>query len=174
MKRAIPLVVLAVLLSSCTIRFDSNTTIRSDGSGTLALEVGFDEEFRRFAEDNGGGTVDFIGDLEDVPPGWTAAEFSRDGFEGVRISVDFDNIAELDARLAEFAATSGDSAMPTFVETSGLTRSGDGYDFRTEISNLEEGLTDAGRRRRFHVRRARPGSTIRGHLRNPLHADPSR
>ena len=141
MKRAIPLVVLAVLLSSCTIRFDVNTTIRGDGSGTLALEVGFDEEFRRFAEDNGGSTLEFTGDLEDVPPGWSAVEFSWDGFEGMRISVEFDSIADLDARLAEFAETSGDSAPLTLVETSGLTRNGHGYDFQTEISNLEEGLT---------------------------------
>ena len=141
MKRAIPLVVLAVLLSSCTIRFDVNTTIRGDGSGTLALEVGFDEEFRRFAEDNGGSTLEFTGDLEDVPPGWSAVEFSRDGFEGMRISVEFDSIADLDARLAEFAETSGDSTPLTLVETSGLTRNGHGYDFQTKISNLEEGLT---------------------------------
>ena len=175
MERAIPLVVLAVLLSSCTIRFDSNTTIRGDGSGTLALEIGFDEEFRRLAADNGGSTLELTGDLEDVPPGWSAVEFSRDGFEGMRISVEFDSIADLDARLAEFAETSGDSAPPTLVETSGLTRNGHGYDFQTEISNLEEGPDRRRRRRRrFHVRRARPRSAIRGCIQNPLHTDAAR
>jgi len=144
MKRAIPLVVLAVVLSSCTVRFDSNTTVREDGSGTLAFEISLDDELRQLMAESGEGVFDFTGDLSDVPPGWETTEFARDGFEGVRISVDFASIAELDSRLGELAASAaqGQSA-PTFVETSGLRASDGGYEFRVVLEDLEEGLTDA-------------------------------
>lgn len=144
MKRAIPLLVLAVALSSCTIRFDSNTTVNEDGSGTLALEISFDEEFRQFMADSGDASFDLTGDLEDVPAGWSATEFSRDGFEGIRIGVDFGDLAELDQRLAELNEAAGEEqATPIFIEQSGLSRNGSGFDFELTIAGLEEGLTDA-------------------------------
>lgn len=144
MKRVILLVVLTLALSSCTIRFDSNTTVRDDGSGTLAFEVSFDEEFRQFMAENGGSEVDFTGDLQDVPPGWSATEFSREGFEGVRIAAEFADLAELDQRLVELSASTGDAqATPVFMERSGITRNGDGFEFELTLEGLEEGFADA-------------------------------
>ncbi len=146
MKRLIPLLALAVVLSGCTIRFDSRVTVDADESGTYALEISLDEEFRELAAQSG--ETDGFGleeGLEDVPSGWSVTEFTDGEFEGFRVAVDFDDFADLDRRLLELTATAdADSPAPTFLEESGFTRDGDRFDFTTTITGLQDDLTDLG------------------------------
>jgi hypothetical protein len=146
MKRAIPLLLLAVALSSCTVRFDSRVEVDADESGTFALEISLDEEFREFAADSGGAAdFDFTEGLEDVPAAWAVTEFTDGEFEGFRVAVDFADFADLDRRLAELSATAdADSPAPLFLETSGLTRDGDQFVFSSPITGLQDGLTGLG------------------------------
>jgi hypothetical protein len=145
MKRVIPLLVLTLVLTGCKIRFDSVTTVEADGSGTLALEISLDEEFRQLIEESGEGSFfDLEQDLQDIPGGWTASEFSRGEFEGVRISAAFSDFADLDRRLAQLTEADGEEVAPSFLQVSGLSRDGDRFTFRTELEGLEEGLTDLG------------------------------
>ncbi len=146
MKRLIPLLVLAVALSGCTVRFDSRVEVDADESGTFALEISLDEEFREIAAESGGTTdFGFTEGLEDVPAGWNVSEFTDGEFEGFRIAAPFDDFADLDRRLAELAATAdADSPAPVFIETSGLTRDGDRFVFNSQLTGLEDGLTDLG------------------------------
>ncbi len=145
MKRLIPILLLALTLSSCTVRFDSRVDVNADESGTFALEIALDEEFRAFAESGEGPGFDFSEGVGDVPAGWEVTEFTDGEFEGFRIAADFADFADLDRRLAELAATaSDDSPAPIFIETSGLSRNGDQFVFSSQLTGLEEGLTDLG------------------------------
>jgi len=142
MKRMITPLLLAVALSSCTVRFDSHITIDADESGTFALEISLDEELRELAAQSGEADgFDLTGDLGDAPPGWSITEFAAGEFEGFRIATDFADFADLDLRLAELtASTDAGSPAPTFLEESGLTRSGNDFAFRTTITGLQDDL----------------------------------
>jgi len=146
MKRLIPLLLLAVALSACTVRFDSRVEVNVDETGTFALEISLDEEFREIAaESDEGPGLDFSEGLRDVPAGWDVTEFTDGEFEGFRAAADFADFADLDRRLAEWAATaSSDSPAPIFIETSGLSRNGDQFVFSSQLTGLQDGLTDLG------------------------------
>ena len=102
MKRYFPLMtVLVLVLSACTIRLDVGVTVNEDESGTFSLFMGFDEEFQQLMEQGGGEGFDMTEGLEDVPEGWTVEDVVEDGFEGVRITTDFQDFEELDQKLGE-------------------------------------------------------------------------
>ena len=83
MRRLIPFVLLLALVSTaCKIRLDTSVVVNADESGTFAIEMGLDEEFRQFAEE-GGGEFDILDGMEDVPSDWTVDTFSDGEFEGV-------------------------------------------------------------------------------------------
>ena len=146
MKRLIPMLLLALLLSSCTVRFDSRVEVNPDESGTYALEISLDEEFREIATESGGTSeFDLTEGLEDIPSGWEVTEFTEGEFEGFRVAVDFSDFADLDRRLAELTATAdADSPAPVFLETSGLTRNGDQFVFSSPITGLQDELAGLG------------------------------
>jgi hypothetical protein len=146
MKRLIPILFLALTLSSCTVRFDSRVEVNADETGSFALEIALDEEFRAVAAESGEGSgFDFSEGIGDVPAGWVVTEFTDGEFEGFRVAADFADFADLDRRLAELAATaSDDSPAPIFIERSGLSRNGDEFVFSSQLTGLQEGLTDLG------------------------------
>ena len=91
----IPLLLLLALVSSaCKMRFDTALTVNADESGTFAIEMSFDEEFRALSEEGGG---DGLGDLttgfEDAPAGWgISGGVSSDienqpGYEGATVTI---------------------------------------------------------------------------------------
>ena len=63
------LLVFALVVSACQIRFDTAVVINADGSGTFAIEISLDEEFRQLSEDQGGGDLDMTEGFEEDPPG---------------------------------------------------------------------------------------------------------
>lgn len=101
MKRKLSLVVIlltALLLSSCTIQF--NTTIEKDGSGSVAVEIGFSEtDIEMLDEFDGGTPEDFCEDMEDegadIPEGATFEIEERGDEIWCVFTTPFDDIDEL-------------------------------------------------------------------------------
>ena len=145
MRRYVPLlIVLALVASACKIRFDTSISINSDESGTFAIEVSLDEEFRALSEEDGGG-LDFTVGMEDVPNGWTVEPFVDGEFEGTRISIDFTSLEDLNSRIVELSEGEGDATANSdmFGEFT-ITSSGGNFEFRTEAVALSEDLTGGG------------------------------
>jgi hypothetical protein len=143
-KRYFPLLtVLVLVLSSCTIRLDVGLTVNEDESGTFALFMGFDEEFQQLMEQGGGEGFDMTEGLEDVPEGWTVEEVVEDGFEGVRISTDFQDFEELEQKLGELGEGQDAGVGTDFLGDFGLTREGDEFRFEVDVSGVDEQLSGA-------------------------------
>ncbi len=129
MRRFAIVLVALVLLSACKIRFEVETVIEEDGSGTISVAMGFDDDFREaiesfsqgfegsfggdpfgemggdpFGETGGDELVptDPLEDLEaSAPEGWSAERFREGDVEGVRISRAFEDLEELREALRE-------------------------------------------------------------------------
>lgn len=144
MKRYIPiLMILGLALSACTIRFDVGMVINEDESGTFALFIGFDEDFRQLMEQGGGEGFDLTEGLGEVPEGWVAEEVVEDGFEGMKASTTFDSLDELDVRLSELGETTDTGVGTDFLGDFSLTHEGDEFRFQVDVSGLDEELTGA-------------------------------
>lgn len=142
MRRILPLLLmLALVASACKIRFDTSIAINADESGTFAIEMSVDEEFRQLGEDTGDGFDPSAG-LEDVPPGWSAEPFVDGEFEGVRISTDFSSLDDLNARVSDLAETGSDAtATGDIFGQLSVTSTGSGFEFRTDGLALGEDFT---------------------------------
>lgn len=148
MKRLVLLLTFAIVLTGCKVRVDSHITVEENGSGTFAIEMSLDEEFRQLSEQSDEGGIDFEEGIEDIPSGWSVESFVDGEFEGIRAAVEFADFADLDRRLVELAESGdADTSAPTFLDQSGLTRNGDRFEFKTELTGLEDdlsGLTSGG------------------------------
>ncbi|MCP4304848.1 MAG: hypothetical protein GY926_11105 [bacterium] len=141
MKRYIPLfLLLTLVLSACTIRFDIGVEVNEDESGTFSLFVGLDEELRQLAEQSGGDDLDITEGIEDVPEGWDVEEVTEDGFEGVRVTADFASFEELDRRIGELEETTSAGVSTEFLTDFGLTREGDEFRFTVNVTGLGDEL----------------------------------
>jgi hypothetical protein len=143
-KRYFPLLaVLVLVLSACTIRLDVGLTVDEDESGTFALFLGFDEEFQQLLEQGGGEGLDMTEGLQDVPEGWTVEDVVEDGFEGVRITTDFNDLEELEQKLGELGEGQDAGLGTEFLGDFGLTREGDEFRFEVDVSGVDEQLSGA-------------------------------
>lgn len=143
MRRSIPLLLLvSVLASACQVRFDTVIKVNDDESGTFAMEIGMDEELRQLAEE-GGGELDLAA-AGDVPSGWTVEEFDDGTFAGSRIATNFENLAQLRAKLEELSTASAEDggAPDELIDTLNLTRTGDTFDFQADLSEIDDGFSD--------------------------------
>ena len=144
MKRYIPVfMLLALALSACTIRLDVGLVVNEDESGTFGLFMGFDEEFQELMEQGGGEDINLTEDLSDVPEGWTVEEVTEDGFEGVRISTDYSDFEDLEAKLGEMGEGADVGVSGDFLSDFGLTHEGDEFRFEADASGVNDGLGDA-------------------------------
>ncbi|MCP3994534.1 MAG: hypothetical protein GY722_05640 [bacterium] len=144
MKRYVPLfAVLVLVLSACTIRIDLVVNVNEDESGTFDLFVGFDEDLRQLMEQGGGGDLDITEQFSDAPDNWTVEEVSEGGFEGVRISTDFESFDDLEVKLAELSDDGGGGLGSDMLSDFELTHEEDEYRFRADVSGVDEGLTEA-------------------------------
>ena len=142
----VPLLLLLALVSSaCKMRFDTALTINADESGSFAIEMSFDEEFRQLSEDGGGeGLGDLTTGFEDAPPGWGIEPFTDGEFEGVRIKTDFSSLDDLNGKLDELATADGGSSSPAGNDLFGdlsVTRDGDSFQFRTSPVDFGDDLS---------------------------------
>lgn len=143
-KRYFPLfILLALVLSACTIRLDVGLVVNEDESGSFALFMGFDEEFQELMEQGGGEEISLTEDLSDVPEGWNVEEVTEDGFEGVRISTDFSDFEDLEAKLGEMGDGTDIGVGGDFLSDFGLTHEGDEFRFQADSSGVSDGLGDA-------------------------------
>jgi hypothetical protein len=143
-KRYFPLLtVLVLVLSACTIRLDVALTVNEDESGTFNLFMGFDEEFQQLMEQGGGEGFDMTEGLQDVPEGWTVEEVIEDGFEGIRISTDFQDFEELEQKLGDLGEGQDAGVGTEFLGDFGLTRDGDEFRFEVDVSGVDEQLSGA-------------------------------
>lgn len=141
MKRFAPLfLLLTLVLSACTIRFDVGVEVNEDESGTFQLFMGFDEEFRELASQGGGDDLNLTEDLSDVPEGWTVEEVTEEGFEGVRVSAPFSSFEDLETRIAELGDSTGEGVGTDFLTDFGLTHEGDEFRFSVDVTGLDEEL----------------------------------
>jgi hypothetical protein len=128
------LALIAVLASACQIRIDTNIRINDDGSGTFAMEIGFDEEFRELAQAQGG---DLTSSATPAPPGWEVEEFSSDGFEGTRIAANFTDPVDLQAKLKQLEQAGEGETPESLTDGIQIRQNGDAFFFETQISQVE-------------------------------------
>lgn len=137
MKRLVPLLVILLALSACKVRIELDTTVESDGSGTLSFAVGFDDEFRQaietFSQLDEESSGDFFEDIEnDAPEGWSTERFSDGDIEGVLISRDFSDLDDLREAFVEAQGfgeggdeLGADSPAPALGDEISIERDGD-------------------------------------------------
>jgi hypothetical protein len=97
------LLVLALATSGCiTIRIE--TKINENGSGTKSFVLAFDKSvmsmMESMAEDSGASVDDFWAEVRnsaDTIQGATVEEYSDDASEGIKVTVPFDSLKELEA-----------------------------------------------------------------------------
>ncbi|MDH3498981.1 MAG: hypothetical protein OEM97_02565 [Acidimicrobiia bacterium] len=140
-------VIAGFFLASCEARFDSNVVVNDDESGVVTIELALDDELRQLLEEQGGEQFLGFGDqLADVPEGWTSEEFTEGVFQGVRVSTEFGDFAELEVRLAGIDEQLGQSelSVPATFRTLGLSRDGDTFSFRADVGDAAAGLDALG------------------------------
>ena len=100
MRRLIPfLAVGVVLLAGCRAEINVGMDVESTGAGTVALEVGVDDELLSLIESSGGSIDDLVGE---IPWGATALEPRQEGDLTIYgFTRAFASPEELDALLAE-------------------------------------------------------------------------
>lgn len=139
----VPVLLTVVLLAGCEARFDSNLSVRDDESGTFSIELSLDDELREALEEQGGQQfLNFSDQLGEVPPSWTVTDFTDGVFQGVRVSTEFSDFADLGIRVDEFDQQLAESelALPETFRTLGLSRDGDLFRFQADLSQMAEGL----------------------------------
>ncbi len=142
MKRFMPLMLLALALSACTIRFDMGVDVKDDESGTFAVFIGLDQEMRDLVAQSGGEDTNIVDQLTgQVPEGFTVEDYSEDGFEGARISGNFSSFDELNSRLSQAGSDSGSPLGADVVNSFKLTHEGDEFRFNADVSGLGQDLT---------------------------------
>jgi len=95
------LIVAALLLAACRAEVNISLDVAEDGSGSVAFELGTDQEFRDLMGSSGADADDLFGDIESGVEGGEVFE-REDGdmsYQGVR--VDFDNIDEVSDTLTD-------------------------------------------------------------------------
>ena len=134
----------AILLSGCmTLRME--TKIKEDGSGSKSLVVALDKDAISTLEGMAGEDMD-TGDFweetrkgADLIEGAKVEDYSDDDSEGIRITVPFDNLAELEA-------LSGSDVFEG-ADTVTVSQEGDTVTLRATVSaggDLTSGLGEAG------------------------------
>lgn len=139
------LTLLALAASACQIRTDIKLDIAADETGTVAFELGFDEEFRQLAESEGGefSVENLEGFGGDVPGDWSIEDFDDGQFAGTRFAVAFTSLADLRSKLAEIDSGSDDPTAD-FFDTITVTRDGETFRFEATIDQVDQALQDAG------------------------------
>lgn len=138
MRRLIPIVVLAVLMTGCKVKVDQGFELNSDGSGTASIVFGFDEELMELMSSFAPGDDPLDQMTSDLPAGWDASDWSEGGFTGLEASTDFDNLAGLHS-VASQVFSGEDGLFETFL----VQETGDGaFRFEATMSGetLEQGL----------------------------------
>lgn len=95
------LIVAALLLAACRAEVNISLAVEEDGSGTVAFELGTDDEFRELLGSSGADPDELFGDLESGVEGGEVFEREEGdmSYQGVRI--EFDDIDEVSDTLTD-------------------------------------------------------------------------
>lgn len=142
MRKTPLLLVFVLVLSACQMRFDTSVVINEDGSGSFAIEIGLDEDFREFSE--GGDMTEGFEGLDGF--GWTIEEFVDGEFEGVRVSTAFESLAALNASLAQLEGLEGtdDGPAPDMFANMSIIEDGGTFTFTAGSDALDDSLLSDG------------------------------
>jgi len=143
-KRLIPLVLLALVLSGCKLRAEAAITVAEDESGSLGLEVSLDEELRDVLTQQGQ-DLDLSGQLDGLPAGWTAQPFVDGEFEGMRATTDFDSFGDLEATLAALESSDfgGQGNIGDLLADLTLTHERDTFEFSAALDDVSGSFSGA-------------------------------
>ena len=152
---------MVVALSACEFRTEEKIVVNDDGSGTIAVTVLADREFREqiaqfansFTLDSGDETAttldpDALFDVSSpdftVPPGFEAENIDDGDFQGFVVHGTFDSPEDLAAKLAEAnTAGSSDTGASMNDTLAGLTLERDGDGFRFSVDLEGQSIADA-------------------------------
>ncbi|MCY3579832.1 MAG: hypothetical protein OXH33_04635 [bacterium] len=121
-----------LLLSACEVRLHANLEIEEDESGTIAVVMAFDDALASMAGPELG---DGLGEMSaQLPSEWQAEPFAEDGFNGIRITVPFESLTELQDALTALTQGESGSDLPVgelmgFLGDIIPTREGDTFRF---------------------------------------------
>ncbi|MDH5371979.1 MAG: hypothetical protein OEX97_03450 [Acidimicrobiia bacterium] len=142
MRRLIPIVVLAVLLTGCKVKIDQGFELNSDGSGTASIVFGFDQELVEMMSSFSPGGDPFEDLSADLPGGWDSKDWSEGDYSGMEASISFGNLAELHS-IADLMFTGEDGLLQSFmVESTGdggfrFEASMSGESFQADMQGME-------------------------------------
>lgn len=114
MRRLIPIIVLALLLTGCKVKVDQGFELNSDGSGTASLVFGFDDELMEMLNSFAPGGDPLQDMNSELPAGWSTEDWSEGVFTGMRASKDFADLAELRS-IASLVFSAQDGLFESFV-----------------------------------------------------------
>ena len=117
------------LVTMACIRFEIGFMVNEDGSGVFRYQVAVKEEIAAMGESSDeGASFNMLDDLEELPPGAEAQEYSEDGYTGVIVSVPVDDVSNWDEVSGAFGAlgdTAEDDSLPFDVPTISKNEDGD-------------------------------------------------
>lgn len=114
MRRLIPIVVLAVLLTGCKVKIDQGFELNSDGSGTASIVFGFDQELVEMMSSFSPGGDPFEDLNADLPGGWDSKDWSEGDYTGMEANISFGTLAELHS-IADLMFTGDDGLLQSFL-----------------------------------------------------------
>lgn len=138
MRRLVPIVVLALLMTGCKVKVDQGFELNSDGSGTATVVFGFDDELTEMIGSFSPDDDPFTQMASDLPAGWTSSDWSEGEFTGLETSTSFADLAELRS-IAALVFSGEDGLFDSFL----LEETDEGgfrLDARMSGQSLEEGL----------------------------------
>ena len=124
------LVALCAFVLTGGIRIEVTFTVEEDGSGAMDMVVALDEALLALSEES---PDDFVGNVDDLPPGAVVDEYREDGFVGQVVRVP---IPDMELALESLGGVD-DMTDATDFE---FVREGDGWRFTMEIPPLGEEL----------------------------------
>ncbi len=127
---------LAVLATACRAEVLMGLDVQEDGSGSMTMEVGVDEELQGLLEMGGGSPDDLLGDLSiDAPEGAETTQRTEGDMTYYGVKIDFADPAELE----KFMTEGGNDAFEEFA----LVVDDGGAELRARMNVPTQDLGDA-------------------------------
>ena len=158
---------LVLVLASCEVRVHTELMVEEDGSGVLSSETSIDDQLMRMAEMSGQEILPDEMLTEELLPGgeWSIEPVTGE-YTGIRVSLAFDSLDDLRARLDDMTAAAGGAfdemlggegmagssdladmaAGAGILSDFSLTRDGDAFVFRSVVPDtgalMDEAMGD--------------------------------
>ena len=138
---------LVLLLSACEIRLHADLVIEEDETGTIAVVMAFDDALASLAGSDFDTELDAgLEEMTDqLPADWQTEVYAQDGFNGLRITVPFESLTELEDALTALAYGEPGSDSPfdglmVFLDDAFPTRVDDNFLFSLTMPGMDQAL----------------------------------